>query len=263
MKTFFILLVIALAASACGFKKYVWFISLGYGFAIAAVGAGSLIIFHGNLTTGAVIQCALLIIYGIRLSGYLVYRDVKTAYNRRMKGEVKTNDEVSFGVKFAIWISVALLYVFQTSPAWFRLMDNRGTDAFCVAGVIISAFGIIFEATADLQKNSAKKKNPGQFVSSGLFSFVRCPNYLGEMINWTGVFISGLSIYHNATEWICAVIGYVGIIYVMFSGARRLEIRQDKNYGSDPNYQHYKSTTPIMVPFIPLYSVKKHKWLVA
>ena len=96
-----------------------------------------------------------------------------------------------------------------------------------------------------------------------LFRLVRCPNYFGEMVFWTGVFVSGLNVYHTAAEWICAILGYVGIIYVMFGGARRLEIRQDKNYGNDPEYQRYKSTTPIMIPFLPIYSVKKHKWLVA
>ena len=45
--------------------------------------------------------------------------------------------------------------------------------------------------------------------------------------------------------------------------ARRLEIRQNKNYGSDPEYQKYVKTVPILLPFIPLYSVEKHKWLVA
>ena len=60
-----------------------------------------------------------------------------------------------------------------------------------------------------------------------------------------------------------ALIGYVGIIFVMFSGARRLELRQNKNYGNDPEYQKYVKTVPIMVPFIPLYSVEKYKWLVA
>ena len=49
----------------------------------------------------------------------------------------------------------------------------------------------------------------------------------------------------------------------MFSGARRLEIRQNKNYGSDPEYRKYVKTVPILVPFIPLYSVEKYKWLTA
>ena len=61
----------------------------------------------------------------------------------------------------------------------------------------------------------------------------------------------------------CALLGYIGIIFVMFSGARRLEIRQNKNCGSDPAYREYVKTVPILVPFIPLYSVEKYKWLVA
>ena len=101
------------------------------------------------------------------------------------------------------------------------------------------------------------------FVSTGLYSFVRCPNYLGELLLWTGVFVSGLNIYHTVLEWGVALLGYIGIIYVMFSGARRLEIRQDKNYGHMPAYQTYVKTTPILLPFVPIYSVKKHTWLVA
>ena len=86
---------------------------------------------------------------------------------------------------------------------------------------------------------------------------------MGEMTFWTGVFITGIGSNTGAGQWIAAVLGYIGIIYVMFGGARRLEIRQNREYGDDPEYQKYVKTTPIMVPFIPLYSVEKYKWLVA
>jgi steroid 5-alpha reductase family enzyme len=49
----------------------------------------------------------------------------------------------------------------------------------------------------------------------------------------------------------------------MFSGARRLEVRQAKTYGNDPQFQEYIRKTPILLPFIPLYSVAKHEWLKA
>jgi hypothetical protein len=49
----------------------------------------------------------------------------------------------------------------------------------------------------------------------------------------------------------------------MFSGARRLEIRQDRNYALDPEYLKYIKTVPILIPFVPLYSVKKYSFLVA
>lgn len=45
--------------------------------------------------------------------------------------------------------------------------------------------------------------------------------------------------------------------------ARRLELRQNKNYGSDPEYQAYVKRVPILLPLIPLYSVEKYKFLIA
>ena len=75
--------------------------------------------------------------------------------------------------------------------------------------------------------------------------------------------LSGVTAMKGLQQWIPAIIGFVLIMWVMFSGARRLEIRQDRNYGDDPAYQEYIRTVPIILPFIPLYSVKKYPFLVA
>jgi steroid 5-alpha reductase family enzyme len=83
------------------------------------------------------------------------------------------------------------------------------------------------------------------------------------MLFWTGVFVSGIGSNASVWQWISVLVGYLGIIYVMFGGARRLEMRQNRSYGNDPEYQAYVKKTPIMIPFIPLYSVEKYKWLVA
>ena len=83
------------------------------------------------------------------------------------------------------------------------------------------------------------------------------------MLFWTGVLISGFGSLHGPLQWSAAIAGYVLIIYVMFSGARRLEIRQDRSYGRIRKYRIYKETVPILLPFVPLYSVKKYRFLVA
>ncbi len=232
--------------------------------AVAAIGVCLLIIFHGTLDAGTVVLAILFILYGCRLGGYLAYRELKSAtYNKKMATEIKDGSGMSILAKCAIWISAAILYVCETCPVLFRLQSGAGTDTFTVIGILIMILGLSVESTADLQKNKAKKQNPGRFVDTGLFRLVRCPNYLGEMLFWTGVFVSGINVYSNLWQWIAALLGYLGIIYVMFGGARRLEIRQNKNYGNDPEYQHYVKTVPIMIPLIPLYSVEKYKWLVA
>ena len=82
MNAFLILFTVALIVSAIGFKKYVWFISIGYGFSVAAIGVTLLCLFGGSADWGVMIACVLFILYGCRLGGFLTYREVKKAsYN--------------------------------------------------------------------------------------------------------------------------------------------------------------------------------------
>lgn len=53
------------------------------------------------------------------------------------------------------------------------------------------------------------------------------------------------------------------ILILVLLGARRPELRRNKNYGDDPEYQAYVKRVPILLPLIPLYSVAKYKFLVA
>ena len=87
---FLYVLITALVVSAIGFKKYVWFISIGYGFSIAAIGVLLLCLYGGAADAGLIIACVLFILYGCRLGGYLTYRELKSsAYNKKMKAEIK------------------------------------------------------------------------------------------------------------------------------------------------------------------------------
>ena len=259
-----ILFGLAMLVSSIGFKNYVWFISLGYGFSIAAEGIAMLIIYRESLTLATVLLSVLFIVYGLRLSGYLAIREAKSAsYKKHMTSEIKDGKTVPFGVKCAIWVTCAILYLTQVLPVLYRFSEGAADSVIAYVGAGVMALGLILESAADVQKNAAKRKNPRRFVDTGLYRFVRCPNYLGEVIFWTGVFISGIGALSGVWQWVLASIGYAGIIFVMFSGARRLELRQNKNYGSDPEYQAYVKKVPILLPFIPLYSVVKYKFLVA
>lgn len=259
---FLILFLVALIISAIGFKKFVWFISLGYGFAIAGIGVALLILFRGSLTPVTVILSILLILYGCRLGGYLMIREKRSAsYQNTMKHEIKDGSDMNLFLKIVVWVSCALLYVCEASPVLFRLENQAGTDGAAIVGTIIMILGIVLESASDLTKNKFKKEHPKRFCDVGLFRIVRCPNYFGEVLIWTGVFVSGVTALQGVGQWVAAIGGWVCIVYIMFGGARRLEIRQNKNYGSDPEYQKYVKSTPILIPLIPLYSVAKYKWL--
>lgn len=263
LQEYMILLAVALVISAVGFYKYVYFISLGYGFSIAGIGIALLVMFRDVVRIPSVLMCILFVIYGCRLGGYLLVREIKSAsYQATMKKEIKDGSGMKLIAKLSIWISCALLYTFEVSPVFFRLANGGETDAVAVTGMVIMVCGIMLESASDMQKSKAKKANPARFVDTGLFRLVRCPNYLGEVLFWTGVFVSGVNVLDGVWQYLAAVAGWVCIVYIMFGGARRLELRQNRNYGSDPEYQAYVKKTPILLPFVPLYSVAKYKWLV-
>lgn len=263
MKILFILIAIAIVC-LMGFKRYIWFISIGYGFSIAIIGIMLLALFNNILNPIYIISCVILIVYGLRLGGFLALREFKNkTYIKKMKNEIVDGSNMNIGIKCVIWVTCVLLYFMMCSPIIYRFVNNSGADLCFVIGLIIATIGVVIEIIADVQKNRQKKISPNRFCDKGLYKIVRCPNYLGEIILWTGVFISGITALNSIGQWIIAILGFIGILYVMFSGARRLEIRQDNCYGEDKEYQKYIKHTPIILPFFPLYSVKKYKWLVA
>ncbi len=245
-----------------GFKKYVWFISIGYGLSITVVGIMLPILYSNKLSIPYIISSIILIIYGLRLGGYLAYRELKSkSYNTKMKNEISDGSHMTIPLKIMLWLSCAILYILMCSPIIYRFINKSESDLCFIIGLSITVIGIIIESVSDYQKSKSKRKNPNKICTSGLFKIVRCPNYLGELIIWTGVFISGFTTL-TKWQWLISIIGYLGIVYIMFSGARRLELRQDRTYQNDDEYKEYIKKTPIILPLIPIYSVKKHKWLV-
>lgn len=262
--TYWTLLIYSLIFSAVGFYTYIYFFSVGYGLSVAAIGVALALHHRATLNPGEWIVCLLLLIYGLRLSGYLLVREFKSkSYRRVLSPELERSRRMALGPKLAIWVSCAVLYTLETLPVFIRLKSGAPADGMLYAGIAVMACGLALETCADLQKNAAKRRAPYAFVSTGLFGFVRCPNYLGELVFWLGVLLTGATAFQSPVQWGLALLGYGLLIYIMFSGARRLEIRQNKNYGDDPEYQRYVKRVPILLPFLPLYSVERHKWLVA
>ena len=257
------ILLLCCLVSAIGFKKLLYFISYGYGYSISAVGL-YLLLSQNELTVDEIIIGALYIIYGLRLSLFLFIRSKKAEFVKNMKERTDVKKDAKLLYKIIIWLSVALLYACQTSPLAFRIISNKKEKEnknLLYIGIIISILGLFIEIVADNQKSSAKEINPKRFVDTGLYKYVRCPNYFGEMIFWTGNIITSINVYNGLFQLFIILLGYMGIVFVMFSGARRIEIHQNKNYGNDKEYKEYIKKTPILVPFFPLYSLEKYTWL--
>jgi steroid 5-alpha reductase family enzyme len=138
-----------------------------------------------------------------------------------------------------------------TYPALIALASASNEETiFLSIGAAIWAIGWIYEVIADRQKSTFNKdpKNEGKFIDIGLWKQSRHPNYVGEVVLWTGITIMAIPVYVGA-QWL-AFITPVFVYWLLnkVSGVNLLERRADAKWGSDAAYQKYKNETPIFFP---------------
>jgi steroid 5-alpha reductase family enzyme len=257
-----LLLGLALVISSIGFYRVVYFISIGYAFSIVAMAVITPLRYFENITWVSALQNILLVLWGLRLGIYLVQREFQASYRKELTNVHRRSAGMSWGTKILIWVSVSLLYVLMFSPSLFGLITVSVTSSWIsylvqIAGLLLMGGGLVVETVSDKQKSDFKAEFPKQYCDVGLYRWVRCPNYLGEITFWVGNWVIGIVFYTTPMRWIAALVGMVCIVLIMMGSTKRLERSQDERYGRRPKYQEYIRTVPVLIPFVPVYSLKK------
>ncbi|MBN1320006.1 MAG: DUF1295 domain-containing protein [Thermoleophilia bacterium] len=148
------------------------------------------------------------------------------------------------GLWVGLTLGAALAAVTSTGP--------KGLDVLAYVGLAVWVVGFAFEATADLQKSRfrADPANKGSFITSGLWSISRHPNYFGEITLWVGVALIALPVLRG---WQYAALVSPVFVYLLItrvSGVPLLEKKADATWGGQEAYEAYKRRTPVLVPFL-------------
>ena len=113
-------------------------------------------------------------------------------------------------------------------------------------GLVLFIIGFSIEIIADYQKTKFRSisENKNKFITSGLWSKSRHPNYLGEIILWLGISVMSISNLEGLQyiTLISPVFTYWLIVYI--SGVSILEKSGQENWGHLKEYQDYIKKTP-------------------
>jgi steroid 5-alpha reductase family enzyme len=145
------------------------------------------------------------------------------------------------------------LWVFLTALAALIVNIDAGAaplGATDIVGMAVWVFGFAIEVIADRQKSAfrARPETAGAWIDEGLWSHSRHPNYLGEILLWTGIFIVGAGQFEG-WQWLGVLSPvFVTVLLTRVSGIPMLETRADERWGDDPAYQTYKKRVPALVP---------------
>ena len=252
-----------------GFKSFMYIVTTGYNLCVAVQAVIVLVLYRdvimdpSNRVHAILLVChaVISITYAIRLASFILIRSRRASYNESEKPHSYPVPRLY--VLLPMLFMCGCIYFFQTSPLLAHARSVKLHDPINipirVLGLVIMFTGFLIESIADAQKSAFKKEHPQLFCSAGIYRMVRMPNYFGEMLFWTGSLVAGFASKMEVPIMVSSVLGVACSVFIMFSSAARLDRKQLGNYGKNPDYLEYRKKTPVLIPFIPLYSLTSEK----
>jgi len=190
-------------------------------------------------------------VWAIRLGSFLFLRIHKAGEDRRFR-TIKPNF-TRFLMTWTLqgmWVSMCLLCVLTALSSFTGVIMN---NLFFV-GLVIYVLGLVIEIVADQQKTVFRRepKNKDKFITTGLWSLSRHPNYLGEILLWSGIAIMSVSSLQGLQYLTLISPLFVYILLVYISGIRLLENQAEKKWGHLDSYKEYVKNTPSL--FFKIFS---------
>lgn len=252
-------------AVLAGVMVFLWLVSLvaddvsivdmfwGAGFALVAW-LGLLV--ADGITLHRVLVVAAVTVWGLRLAGYLAWRNLGKGEDyryRRMRERA--------GPRFR-YTSLVIIFGFQGALIWVvslpvqvGLAADPAGDRFTAmhaVGLVLWLVGLLFETVGDLQlaRFKADPANRGQVMDRGLWRYTRHPNYFGDFTVWWGLFALSMATPAGLLAHGWTVIGpaLMSLLLLRVSGVTLLEsaLRTRR-----PGYEEYIRRTSAFFPWPP------------
>ncbi|MAS58629.1 MAG: hypothetical protein CMD42_02660 [Gammaproteobacteria bacterium] len=189
--------------------------------------------------------CFLISVWAVRLGLFLFLRVKKDGKDSRfniMKSK--------FWWYLSTW-TIGGLWVFITiCPALAAITSKVSIPLSWPGylGLTMWMIGFCIEVVADSQKTSfnLKEENENKFITNGLWSWSRHPNYFGEILLWLGITIISFPVLSGLQLVTLISPIFVYLLLTKISGIPLLERKADKRWSKDPEYVKFKEITPVL-----------------
>jgi steroid 5-alpha reductase family enzyme len=226
----------------------------GFGFVVLAF---YYVYATGNYSPRSILLTSLVTIWGLRLSIYLLWRNMGHGEDYRYQEFRK-----DYGPERYWWVSFFQVFLLQgvlmslvALAILGTIMSDQGAALTLWDYLLVPIWliGLSFEAGGDYQLTKFKKdkSNKGKVLNTGFWKYTRHPNYFGDTAIWWsfGLFsvISG-----NYYGVIGSLI--MNILLLKISGVSLLEKSLKK---TKPQYEDYINRTSAFFPWFPKDKIEK------
>ena len=193
------------------------------------------------------LMAIMIFLWAGRLGSFL-FRRIHAAGGDQRFDHIK----VSSSRFFVAWTLQGAWVVMTSCAALTAILSAEQTavGAIYVVGAVMWTTGFAIEVIADQQKSRFRSDpaNAGRFINVGLWARSRHPNYFGEILLWAGIAVLAIP-YLSGIQWVVMLSPlFVYALLTRVSGIPTLVKRGQQLWGSDPAYQAYVNSTPLLVP---------------
>jgi steroid 5-alpha reductase family enzyme len=186
-------------------------------------------------------------LYGLRLGVFTWFRNHSNSYAAKVDNIVAGHRAMPTGVKVSLWFMCTWLQTFHLMGIYFAARRGVLSDGVIV-GAAVMLIGLAIEAVADAQKQRGKEISVNNLITEGLFSRIRHPNYLGEILVQAGLIIAGIASVAAWNEVAAIALAPAYIILLMIAEALRTDQEQRVRYGGDPAYGRWRGRSGALLP---------------
>ncbi|KAI9812468.1 MAG: hypothetical protein M1827_004699 [Pycnora praestabilis] len=224
--------------------------------------------FSGHHNARQIVVALFIMLWGARLSGFLLFRIIKTGKDDRFDDKRdKFFPFLGFWVFQMIWVwTCSLPVTVLNSPNVTQYPQHKFGTGRDIVGIILFTIGFVMESVCDIQKYLFKSKqtDKGAICDVGFFYWSRHPNYFGEILIQFSIFMIAVSpaadgyVMGQAYKALYATIlgAFFLTILLMFVSGLPLQERPGakKRYENGNHWEEYAKylhQTSILIPFPP------------
>lgn len=169
-------------------------------------------------------------------------------------------NEVLWQIFHAIFICISQIsmFVMFTLPI-YKMIEHQKTEIniWFICSTLVAAGFLVIETIADQQQwNFQQDKKSGKidpsgdvergFLTHGLFSVSRHPNYFGELGFWWAIWLMSFSLIQNPVQ--SGIIGPISLTGLFVGSTIFTERISSSKY---PQYKKYQSSVSAVIPWFP------------
>lgn len=202
---------------------------------------------HGT-DARAILVAVLVTVWGVRLSGYLTWRNWGDGEDPRYVA-MRERSAGNFAIRSLVrvfWFQ-GLLATIIGIPLVAVATRSGVLGVLDVVAAAVWAVGLYFEAVGDWQLTRflADPSNRGHVMDQGLWAYTRHPNYFGDTVVWTAY---GLFAVAAGAWWAIAGPIVMGVFIIRVSGVALTDERMSSSGSSREGYDEYVRRTNAFVP---------------